>query len=191
VRAIFLSGRFSTALSARQNLFLWSPVSSWCACRIFFLSGHFSSAGRAQFFLDASAQPARHAADFFLSSSQPCMRVRGASFFFLSSRFQQLRAQFFCHSPTLLPCAQPFALVTSRCDTRAARKLFFVTSVQQCEGYRARRTFLLRSSFSFAVRSHLRRHLVLIFFGAWNLCSTLFRILRQKFKFLASSLCCF
>jgi len=67
---------------------------------------------------------------------------------------------------------------------------FFVTSVQQCEGYRARRTFLLRSSFSFAVRSHLRTHLVLFFLHGISAVH-FFRILRQKFEFFASSLCCF
>jgi hypothetical protein len=128
-----------------------------------------------------SAQPARHAADFFSLfghfSSQPCMRVRGASDFFSVQSLpvnSSCAHSFFCHSHTLLPCAQPFVLVTGRCVTRAARKIFFVTSVQKCEGCRARRTFLLRSSFSFAVRSHLRRHLVLFFF-AWSLCSTLFQ----------------
>jgi hypothetical protein len=79
-----------------------------------------------------SAQPARHAADFFSLfghfSSQPCMRVRGASDFF---SVQSLPVNsscahiFFCHSHTLLPCAQPFVLVTGRCVTRAARKIFF------------------------------------------------------------------
>jgi hypothetical protein len=60
------------------------------------------------------------------------MRVRGASDFFLSSRFRSTAAArtvffVFCHSHTLLPCAQPFVLVTGRCVTRAARKLFFLS----------------------------------------------------------------
>jgi hypothetical protein len=88
-----------SSVNARTDFFLWSPVSSGvhpesffcpvtspllCARRCFF--GHFCS---------ARAPCCR----FFLSCSQPCMRVRGASFFFLSSRFQQLRAQFFVTAP--------------------------------------------------------------------------------------------
>jgi hypothetical protein len=61
--------------------------------------------------------------DFFVLSGQQLLRMK-KKISFSSSRFLQLRAQFFfCH--TLLQCAQPFALVTSRCVTRAARKLFF------------------------------------------------------------------
>jgi hypothetical protein len=56
---------------------------------LFVLSGHLFSAGRAQFFLDAPAQPARHAC------------VSGAPIF-LSSRFQQLRAHFFQPHTTAL-----------------------------------------------------------------------------------------
>jgi hypothetical protein len=88
---------------------------------------------RAEFFLDASAQPARHAADFFslcsVTSPHSHACVSGAPAIFFScpvaSGQQQLHAQFFCHSHTLLPCAQPFVLVTSRCVTSAARKIFF------------------------------------------------------------------
>jgi hypothetical protein len=68
-----------------------------------FLSGHFSSTGRAQFFLDASAQPAHHAAAFFSLFSHFSMHAcQGHQrYFFLSSRFVQLRAQFFLsHSTT-------------------------------------------------------------------------------------------
>ena len=84
--------------------------------------------------------------------------------------------------------------VTGRCVARAARKIFFVTSAQKCEGGRVRRKYFFVPSkrvlsgrhadfcfnpqprsnagraelffcaaFSFAVRSHLRRHFVLIF----------------------------
>jgi hypothetical protein len=38
-----------------------------------------------------------------------------------------------------------------------------------------RAELFLCAAFSFVVRSHLRRHFVLIFCGAWNLCSTLFQ----------------
>jgi hypothetical protein len=156
-----LSGQ-QQGCACRNFLFVLSGQQHGCACRNFFylccpvnsrgehagiflfvLSGHLFSAVRAQFFLDAPAQPARHAC------------VSGAPIF-LSSRFQQLRAHFF-FSPTLLPCDQ------SLCHPRSKETIFFVTSVQQCEGYRARRTFLLRSSFSFVVRSHLRRHSVATF----------------------------
>jgi hypothetical protein len=109
-RAIFLSGRFSTAVSERQNLlFEGSPVSS-CACRnlfslcpvtsllraqnlffvefgqqlvcmqnLFFLSGHFS-AGRAQFFLDAS-QNFSFAQFFFLCRPVSSAQTLGFDFF--------------------------------------------------------------------------------------------------------------
>jgi hypothetical protein len=149
-----------------QNLFFWvcmqSPVASClraqiffvlssqqqgCACRNFFylFCPVTSSLLGARSFLDAPAQPARHAC------------VSGAPIFLSCPVASSSCAHIFFTAPH-------YCLVTSRCVTRAARKHFFVTSVQQCEGYRARRTFLLRSSFSFPVRSHLRRHLVLFFF---------------------------
>jgi hypothetical protein len=101
------------------------------------------------------------------------------------------------------------------CVARAARKIFFVTSAQKCEGGRVRRKYFFVPSkrvlsgrhadfcfnpqprsnagraelffcaaFSFAVRSHLRRNFVLIFFVAHGISAgTFFRNLRQKFEF--------
>jgi hypothetical protein len=69
---------------------------------------------------------------------------------------------------------------------------FFVTFMQQCEGYRARRTFLLRSSFFFCHPVSSAQTLGSDFFLAHGISAVhFFRILRQKFDFLASSLCCF
>jgi hypothetical protein len=158
---IFFSGcacRARSLLVCAHRFFLYCPVNSRGAhAGIFFylFCPVTSSLLDARSFLDTPAQPARHAcvsrAPIFLS--YPVASSSCAHIFFT---------------------APHYCLVTSRCVTRAARKHFFVTSVQQCEGYRTRRTFLLRSSFSFPVRSHLRRHLVLFFF-AWHLCSTLFQ----------------
>jgi hypothetical protein len=92
----------------------------------------------ARSFFYASAQPAHHAAAFFSLFSHFSMHAcQGHQRYFFLLFVQSLPA--------------------------AARTVFFVTSVQQCEGYRAHRTFLLRSSFSFVVRSHLRRHSVATF----------------------------
>jgi hypothetical protein len=146
-----LSGRFSTALSARQNFFIWGlsgrillpaqnlffVVSGQQLLRMqkfFFLFGHFCSPS------------GRHAADLFFFSSQPCKRVRGASDFFSSvqslpvnsscaHRFSLVTATLYCRVRSFLflcPVAvcrfdssRSNFLVTGRCVTRAARKIFF------------------------------------------------------------------
>jgi hypothetical protein len=173
---LFLIDRSLPLLGAQITFFCLLAASQQRQCAPFFCS--------VRSLLLSPAQPARHAADFFSLfghfSSQPCMRVRGAGDFFscpVASGQQQLRAQFFfgSHPHSTAVCAAFCSCDQSLCHPRSKENIFFVTSVQKCEGYRARRTFLLRSSFSFAVRSHLRRHLVLIFFGAWNLCSPLFQ----------------
>jgi hypothetical protein len=118
--------------------------------------------------------------------------VSGAPTIFLSSRFLSTAAAriVFLQPHSTAVCAAFCSCDQSLCHPRSKETIFFVTSVQQCEGYRARRNFLLRRSFSFAVRSHLRRHLVLFFLHGIS-AAHFFRILRQKFEFLASSLCCF
>jgi hypothetical protein len=139
------SGRF---LSARTDFFLFvlSGQQQGCACRNFFcavrstagvrmqefffvLSGHLFSAGRAQFF-------------WTLLLSPRAMHACQGRQFFLSSRFQQLRVHFF--SATLYCRVRSFLflclvavcrfdssrinfLVTRRCVTRAARKIFFLS----------------------------------------------------------------
>jgi hypothetical protein len=109
-----LSGRI---LLRAQNLFLWCPVSSCCACRNFSLCPV------------TSAQPVWAPCCKFFSPPHSHASVSGApAIFFLSCRFRSTaaaRTVFFSHSHTLLPCAQPFVLVTGRCVTRAARKIFF------------------------------------------------------------------
>jgi hypothetical protein len=108
----------------------------------------------------------------------------GASDFFLSSRFLSTAAArtVFLQPHSTAVCAAFCSCDQSLCHRRSKETIFFVTSVQQCEGYRARRTFLLRNSFSFAVRSHLRRLLVLFFLHGISAVH-FFRILRQKFDF--------
>jgi hypothetical protein len=93
-RHFFLSGRF---LSERTVFFLWSPVSRGVHAESFFLgahavSGHFSSAEHAQIFLG-----------HFCSARALALHACQGHPFFLSSRFQQLRANliFFCIFPLL------------------------------------------------------------------------------------------
>jgi hypothetical protein len=111
------------------------PVSSCCAHRIFFFLCPVASTlqGSQQF--------------FFFAQSLPVNSCCAHRFFFLTGQ-----------SHTLVPCAQLFVFVsgrcllsfdssrsnffvTGRCVARAARKIFFVTSVQKCEGGRVRRKY--------------------------------------------------
>jgi hypothetical protein len=62
---------------------------------------------------------------FLLSPRTSHACVSGAPIFPVQSLPAAARKFFFW--PTLLPCAQPFALVTSHCVTRAARELFFLS----------------------------------------------------------------
>jgi hypothetical protein len=123
---IFFWGLSVRILLCAQNLFLVvSGQQLLCMQKFFFLSDrsllHSRLGAMLQTFsLCSVTSPHSHAC------------VSGAPAFFfcpVASGQQQLRAQFFlfvfCHSHTLLPCAQPFVLVTGRCVTRAARKLFF------------------------------------------------------------------
>jgi hypothetical protein len=191
VCAIFFvpSGRFSSALSPRAPVtFFWgclvsamhanvrAPCSIRCAlasmrAQIFFCGVRSTAAAHAEiFFLSVRSllhSPfGRHAADFFSFSPHSHASVSGAPAIFfcrVASCQQQLRAQFFLQPHSTAVCAAFCSCDQSLCHPRSKETIFFVTSVQQCEGYMARRAFLLRSSFSFVVRSHLRRHLVLFF----------------------------
>jgi hypothetical protein len=136
-----LSGRFSTALSARQNFFIWGLSGRILlhAQNLFLVvSGQlllcmqkfFSLSDRSLLHSRLGAMPQTFSLCSVTSPhSHACVSGAPAIFFCpVASGQQQLRAQFFfvfCHSHTLLPCAQPFVLVTGRCVTRAARKLFF------------------------------------------------------------------
>jgi hypothetical protein len=162
-----------SSVNARTNFFLSSVSSSWCACRIFFLSGHFS-AWRAQIFFWTLLLSPRAMLQIFLSSSLPCMRVTGANFF-LSSRFQQLRAQFFFQPHTTAVCAAFCSCDQSLCHPRSKETIFLSLPCSSVRDTGRAELFFCAVLFSFAVRSHLRRHLVLIFFGAWNLYSPLFQ----------------
>ena len=106
---IFLFGGCPVASCCPHRIFfLWCPVSSCCACRIFFSVWSL---------LQSVWAPCCRLIFFLLTAMQACQgRQR---FFFLcpvASGQQQLRTQiFFGHSHTLLPCAQLFVFVSSRC----------------------------------------------------------------------------
>jgi hypothetical protein len=145
------------------------------------------------------------AMQIFVFYPQPCSNAGRAELFFcaafcfcvwsLSASFDSLRSNFFVTGRCVARAAKKiffFVFVTSvqKCEGgRVRRKYFFVTAEQACP-VRAPCRFLFfihshaqmqgAQNFSFAqlffaVRSHLRRHFVLIFCGAWNLCSTLFQ----------------
>jgi hypothetical protein len=183
-----LFGRFSSALSARAPVtFFWGCLVSAlhanvrAPCSIFWSPLCSSVSARTEIFCGVRSASAVHAEIFFSLIGHFCTAVWASCCrFFLSplhshaclsgaladffSGQQQLRAQFFLSQPhSTVVCAAFCSCDRSLCHPRSKETIFFVTSVQQCEGYRARRTFLLRSSFSFAVWSHLRRHLVLFF----------------------------
>jgi hypothetical protein len=146
--------RVWSLLVCAHRFFLCCPVNSCCACRNFFFLCPVTSSllGARSFFWALLLSPrAMHACQgrqfFFPVQSLP---AAARTIFFTAPHYCRVRS-------LLLLC--PVAVSPAQQGNN-----FFVTSVQQCEGYRARRTFLLRSSFSFAVRSHLRRHLVLFFF---------------------------
>jgi len=133
VRATFLfvlSGRFSTALSARQNFlfgvvrshpaartepFLWCPVSSCCACRNFFFSliGHFCTAVwapccRLFLFVRSLLLTAMHACQgrqlFFSVQSLPVNSSCAHSFFLVTATlYYRVRSFFVFVSGRCLP----------------------------------------------------------------------------------------
>jgi hypothetical protein len=156
------SGRF---VSARADFFC--AVQSTAGVRmqeffLFVLSGHLFSAGRAQFFGRSC------------SARAPCMRVRGANFSFLSSRFQQLRAHFF-YSPTLLPCDQ------SLCHPRS-KETFFCHFRAAVWGIQGAQNFSFAQFFFFSCPVSSAQTLSFVFFHEISAVH-FFRILRQKFEF--------
>jgi hypothetical protein len=145
-----------SSVNARTVFFCGVRSAAVCMQNLFSVRSLLLCWARADFFwtLLLSPRTMLQILSLLLTAMHAC---QGRQFFFSVQSLPAAARKKKFHSPTLLPCAQPFAL--------SKETIFFVTSVQQCDGYRARITFLLRSSFfSFAVRSHLCRHLVLIFF---------------------------
>jgi hypothetical protein len=170
---------------AHRTFFLWCPVSSCCACRIFFCSV-------------TSAQPARHAADFFspfghfCSARAPCCRLflsvrsllltamhacQGRQRFFLcpvASGQQQLRAHFFLSQPhSTAVCAAFCSCDRSLCHPRSKENIFLSLP---CRSVRdAGRAELFFCAVLFLLPSGLICADTWFCFFAWNLYSTLFQ----------------
>jgi hypothetical protein len=154
-----------TSCLRAQIFFVLSGQQLLCMQEFFFsLSGHLFSAGRAQFFFGR-----------FCSARAPCMRVRGANFSFLSSRFQQLRAQFFSQPHTTAVCAAFCSCVQSLCHPRSKETIFLslpcssVRDTGRAELFFCAVLFLLPSGLISADTWFC------FFFDAWNLRSTLFQ----------------
>jgi hypothetical protein len=84
-------------------------------------------------------------------------------------------AHSFFQPHTTAVCAAFCSCDQSLCHPRSKETIFLSLPCSSVRDTGRAELFFCAVLFSFAVRSHLRRHLVLIFFGAWNLYSPLFQ----------------
>jgi hypothetical protein len=168
----FYFGLSGQQLLRMQKFFSLCPVASTLqgSQRFFYffsLSGRFNSAGELAILL-------------FFSSARSLQLCRGASDSFFS---QSLPVNSCCAHRVFFYRSQPHS------TAEPCRFLFFIHSHAQMQGAQ---NFSFAQFFSFAVRSHLLRHFVLIFL--WHMESLQYTFSEscvRNLNFLASSLCCF
>jgi hypothetical protein len=137
---------------------------------------------------------------FFLTGHSHTLVSCAQLFVFVSGRcllsFDSSRSNFFVTGRFCKSCVahaarkKNFVTSSQKCEGgRVRRKYFFSQPSKrvllgrhadfcfypQPRSNAGRAELFFCAAFSFAVRSHLRRNFVLIFCGAWNLCSTLFQ----------------